>query len=96
MATLKEIILQEREKELAKQCPEFERLYGEMISYRIVDTLKKGVACGFYCHPFVTVMSNNSILKKYEPAFLVFCEKQGLKVHEEYNSAGTRLLVVTI
>lgn len=90
--TIKEFL----EKELAADANEFEKQYGKMLSECIVYGIKRNGRKFFYCHGYVSSTSITCILPKDELAFREFCKRQGLNIHEETNSHGARMLVVTM
>lgn len=90
--TIKEFL----EQEIAKDANEFEKQYGKMMSEEIIKQIRRYGRTTFYCHGYVDSTSKDGILPKDEQAFRKFCEKQGLNVHEERNSHGARMLVVTM
>lgn len=90
--TIKEFL----EKELAADANEFEKEYGKMLSESIICGIKRNGSKFFYCHGYVSATSINTILPKDELAFREFCKRQGLNIHEETNSHGARILVVTM
>ena len=90
--TIKEFL----EQEIEKDANEFEKQYGKMLSECIINGIKRNGSKFFYCHGYVSSTSINSILPKDELAFREFCKRQGLNLHEETNSHGARMLVVTM
>ena len=90
--TIKEFL----EKELAADANEFVKKYGKILSESIIHGIKRYGSKCFYCHGYVSSTSKTCILPKDELAFREFCKRQGLNLHEETNSHGARMLVVTM
>lgn len=103
--SIKEFLIKERaakpnefEKQFRKLQSEyeFESQYGKMLSECIIDGIKRNGSKFFYCHGYVRSTSIDSIFPKDELAFREFVKRQGFNLHEETNSYGARMLVVTM
>lgn len=90
--TIKEFL----EQELAADANEFEKKYGKMLSESIIYGIKRNGSKFFYCHEYVSSTSITCILPEDKLTFREFVKRQGLNLHEERNSHGARILVVTM
>jgi len=84
------------EQEIAKDANEFEQKYGKMFSEGIISSIKSFGRMQIYCNRYCKSTNLLGICPKDELAFREFVKKQGLNLHEERNSYGARMLVVTM
>lgn len=84
------------EQELAADANKFEKKYGKMFSEGVIRSIKSFCRMQIYCHGYCKSTDLFGIRPKDELAFREFCKKQGLNIHEVYNSYGARMLVVTM